>query len=214
MTGAIFDLDGTLLDSMAIWDSFGAEYLQSRNLIPPKNLYKILKPMSLLQAAQYFRNYFRLADTTDEIMQQFNDRIDDKYQFKIMLKPHVSEFLEKLKNRDVKMCVATATDRRQTEAALKNLGVDHYFSFILTCTEVGSGKDQPKIFEQALERLGTSKDETIVFEDALHAITTAKEAGFRVIGVYDPSAEEDVKQIKQIADDYIYSFAECEVSKL
>jgi HAD superfamily hydrolase (TIGR01509 family) len=214
MTGAIFDLDGTLLDSMAVWDSFGAEYLQSKDLVPPENLYQILKPMSLMQAVNYFKKIFRLTDTAEEMIQQFNDIIADKYKYQVTLKPNVEAFLENLKNRNVKMCVATATDRPQAEAALKNLGIDPYFSFILTCTEVGSGKVQPEIFEQALQQLGTKKEETIVFEDALHAIITAKEAGFRVIGVHDPSAKEDAEQIKRIADDYIYSFSECEVVKL
>ena len=214
MTGAIFDLDGTLLDSMAIWDSFGAEYLQSKNLVPPQDLYQTLKPMSLLQAVDYFKKIFQLNDTTEEMIQQFNDIIADKYKYEVTLKPHVAAFLEGLKNRNVKMCVATATDRQQAEAALKSLGIYDYFSFILTCTEVGSGKDHPEIFEQALQQLGTDKSETIVFDDALHAIITAKEAGFRVIAVHDFSANEDMEEIKKIADDYIDSFSECEVSKL
>lgn len=211
MTGAIFDLDGTLLDSMAVWDNFGAEYLESRGLVPPENLFQILKPMSLLQAAQYFKDCYKLTDSPEEIMRQFDDLMDDKYQFEVKLKPHVTEFLEKLKSQNVKMCVATATNRQLTEAALKNLGIFHYFSFILTCTDVGLGKDHPHIYEEALRRLGTKKNETVLFEDALHAIVTAKSAGFRVIGVHDSSADGDAMQIQQIADNYIHCFSECEV---
>jgi HAD superfamily hydrolase (TIGR01509 family) len=214
MTGAIFDLDGTLLDSMAIWDNFGADYLKSKKIVSPDDLYQTLKPMSLLQAVDYFKESFQLNDTAEEMIQQFSDIIGVKYKQEVTLKPHVAEFLEVLKNRNVRMCVATATDRKQAEETLKNLGVAHYFSFILTCTEVGSGKDHPEIFEQALKRLGTDKKETVVFEDALHAIMTAKEAGFRVIGIHDFSAEEDAERIKKVADSYIHSFAECEVSEL
>ncbi|HEX3040105.1 MAG TPA: HAD-IA family hydrolase, partial [Caproiciproducens sp.] len=115
---------------------------------------------------------------------------------------------------NVRMCVATATDRGQAEAALKNLGILPYFSFILSCTDAGSGKDRPEIFEQALKRLGTEKDQTVVFEDALHAVMTAKQAGFRVVGVEDFSAGDDVEQIKKTADYYIRDFSECEVTRL
>ncbi len=214
MTGAIFDLDGTLLDSMAIWDNFGADYLQARDIVPPADLNQTLKPMSLLQAVDYFKEIFRLTDTAEEMMRQFSDQIEKKYAAEVKLKPHVAEFLADLKSRNVRMCVATATDRRQAEAALKNLGILHYFSFILSCTDAGSGKDRPEIFEQALERLGTEKRQTVVFEDALHAVMTAKQAGFRVVGVEDFSAGDDAEQIKKTADYYIRDFSECEVTGL
>jgi thiamine-phosphate pyrophosphorylase len=214
MTGAIFDLDGTLLDSMAIWDNFGADYLQARGIVPPADLNQTLKPMSLLQAVDYFKKIFLLTDTAEEMMRQFSDQIEKKYAAEVKLKPHVAEFLADLKSRNVRMCVATATDRRQAEAALKNLGILPYFSFILSCTDAGLGKDQPEFFMQALERLGTEKNQTVVFEDALHAVITAKQAGFRVVGVEDFSAGDDTEQIRKTADYYIRDFSECEVSEL
>lgn len=101
-----------------------------------------------------------------------------------------------------------------SKPALTRLGIRDYFEFVLTCTELGSGKDEPAIFEEALRRLGTAKDETVVFEDAVHAIRTAKKAGFRVVALYDDSAAEDAEEIKEIADRYCRSFAECEVESL
>ncbi len=210
MTGAIFDLDGTLLDSMAIWDNFGADYLRAKGIVPPGDLNQTLKPMSLPQAVDYFKAAFRLTDTPEEMMRQFGEQIEKKYRYEVKLKPHVAEFLENLKSRNVRMCVATATAHKQAEAALKKLGIFPYFSFILSCTEANCGKSQPEFFEQALKRLGTEKNQTVVFEDALHAVITAKSAGFRVVGVEDFSAGDDAEQIQSIADFYIKNFSQWE----
>jgi HAD superfamily hydrolase (TIGR01509 family) len=210
MTGAIFDMDGTLLDSMAIWDSFGADYLQERGIVPPEDLNQTLKPMSLPQAVDYFKKIFGLTDTAEEMLQQFSDQIERKYRYEVKVKPYVAKLLENLKSRGVRMCVATATNRQQAETALKNLGILPYFSFVLSCTEAGCGKSQPEFFEQALKRLGTEKSQTVVFEDALHAVITAKSAGFRVVGVEDFSAGDDAEQIKKNADYYIKDFSQWE----
>lgn len=107
------------------------------------------------------------------------------------------------------MYVATATDRHLAEAALKHAGIDGYFRGLITCAEVGEGKDtSPEIYERAMRRLRSTKKDTVVFEDALHAIQTAKSAGFRVCGVYDPSAEAEQAEIAWISDYYIRSFEE------
>ena len=131
------------------------------------------------------------------------------YETEVQAKPGVKKFLSLLKMEGVWMYVATNTDRDLVEAALKRTGLEGYFRGIMTCAEVGAGKkDSPEIYERCLRRLRSTKKDTVIFEDALHTIETAKSAGFRVCGVYDPSAEADQAAIRDLSDYYIRSFEE------
>ena len=206
--GAIFDLDGTLLDSMYIWDNIGEDYLKSQGIEPRENLNETFKTMSLLQAAEYYQTQYGLQKTTDEIMADVNGMIEHFYIDLVVTKPGVAAFLAELNRRGAKMCVATATDKYLVEAALKRNGILDYFSEIFTCTEVGAGKDSPKIFLQALAHLGTELSKTLVFEDALYAIETAKKAGFPVCGVEDKAEEANRAIIQNMVDIYIHSYSE------
>ena len=202
----IFDLDGTILDSMPVWLNLGADYLKSRNIEPPQNLREILKPMSLAQAAEYFRKKFGITETDSEIIDQVNKMLEHAYFNTVKEKPGIIKFLENLRAAGVKMCIATATDKYLVEAALKRLKLTDYFDFIITSKCVGAGKDSPVIYFEALKKLGAKIHEAIVFEDALHAIETAKKAGFIVAGVYDLSAQEDLEEIKNLCDYFIEDF--------
>ena len=203
--GIIFDLDGTLLDTMEIWNTVGNDYLISLGIEPRENLAEVFKEMSLKQSAEYYQRVYGVDKTIEEIISGINGVIESFYIERVQLKDGVKEFLETLSEQDVKMCIATATDRYLVETALMRLGVRDYFQKILTCNEVGYGKDSPVIFEQALEILGTSKEHTYVFEDALHAVKTAKQAGFQIVGVYDAS-EPEQEEVKKLSDMYVLSF--------
>ena len=183
--GAIFDLDGTLLDSMHIWNNMGENYLRSIGYEPRENLNETFLTMSLKEAAEYYVSEYGVTLSVEEIMAGVNDMTARYYRNEAAVKPGVPEFLEKLKERGVKMCVATATDRPYVEAALDRCGIRRYFSGIFTCTEVGSGKNVPVIFRKALDFLGTEKEKTVIFEDALYAIKTAKRDGFKVVAIRD-----------------------------
>lgn len=206
LKGAIFDLDGTLLDSMPYWDNLGENYLKQKGHNPPKNLKEILKTMSLAEAAQYFKQEYSISGTPNEIINEILGLIENQYRFAIPLKTYVIPFLDYLYESNVKMCIATATDHGLAKAALERLEVAKYFEFILTCSEAGMGKDNPEFFIKALELLKTPINETMVFEDAIHAIKSAKAAGFCVTALYDKSSHEDQEEIKLIADIYLNSF--------
>lgn len=208
LQSAIFDMDGTLLDSMHIWRNLGGELLRSRNIQPEPDLNMKLKVLSLRQSAEYCKEVYHLPDTVEAIQGQVEGRVERFYRDEVLAKPGVKTFLSLLKMQGVWMYVATATCRPHVEAALRHAGIDGYFRGILTCDEVGVGKHQPEIYERAMRRLQSNKRDTVVFEDALHAIQTAKQAGFRVAGVYDPSAEDQQEEIRQTADYYIRSFQE------
>lgn len=200
--GAIFDVDGTLLDSMFIWDTIGEAYLRSIGYQPKENLNETFKNMSLHQAARYYQTEYGVTQSIDEIMDGVNAMLERYYRFEVPLKPGAAELLERLRQNGVKLCIATATDRHLVEAALDRCGVLSCFGEIFTCNEVGHGKDEPDIFEEALRFLGTEKAETVVFDDALYAVRTAKEAGFPVAAVYD-SHEKAQDQIRMLADVYL-----------
>ena len=203
--GAIFDLDGTLIDSMFIWDTVGNDYLKSLGLEPKENLSKVFNTFTLLQAAEYYRNHYDIELSAREIMDGINKMISEMYQEKVELKPGVKDFLRRLQSLGVKMCVATVTDRAIADAVLKRLHVREYFSEIFTCEEVGFNKESPEIYRRAQNFLGTEKAETVVFEDAFHALKTAKDDGFPVAAVYDVH-EPKQKEMKEISDYYITDF--------
>ena len=203
--GAIFDLDGTVLDSMFIWDTIGEDYLRSLGKEPKENLAEVFKTFTLTQAAEYYRNNYDIKLSIQEIVEGINNMVAEIYRTKVVLKAGVSDFLKRLQSANVKMCIATVTDRPIVEDVLKRLNVRDYFSEIFTCAEVGCNKETPKIYRQALKHLATQKNETVVFEDVLHAIKTAKEDGFKVAAVYD-THELKQEEMQEISDYYITDF--------
>lgn len=209
LKGAIFDLDGTLLDSMRVWDTLGADYLRSRGIEPRENLKEKFKELSLYEAACYFKNDYGVNDSPEEIMAAMNGMIETFYADEVLPKAGVPEFLKTLQSKNVKMCIATATDEYLVKSALIRNGLLGYFDQIFTCASVGSGKDHPDIYESALSCLKTDKKETIVFEDALFAVKTAKRAGFIVCGIFD-SSESRQDEIRKRSDYYLQDFSHVE----
>lgn len=203
--GAIFDLDGTLLDSMFIWDTIGEDYLRSVGKEPHEDLKQTFMTLTLEEAAEYYREHYGVTLSVKEIVDGVNTMVEDIYRTKVTLKSGVADYLAYLKENKVKMCVATVTDRYLVEETLERLGIRHFFSEIFTCGEVGFGKDKPVIYQKALEHLGTKKEETYVFEDLPFALKTAKEDGFRTIGVYDRH-EAAQTELKELADYYVLDF--------
>lgn len=209
LQSAIFDMDGTLLDSMPIWKDLGPNMLRSMGIEPAPDLADRVMVLTLREGAQLCKEEYGLSLSVDEIIQQIEDRVCDFYEHQVQAKPGVQKFLSLLKMEGVWMYVATNTDRHLAEAALRHAGIDQYFRGLLTCSEIGAGKnDSPEIYERAMTRLRSTKRDTVIFEDAVHAIRTAKRAGFRVCGVYDPSAEADQAEIRRLSDYYIRSFEE------
>ena len=203
--GAIFDLDGTILDSMFIWDTIGEDYLRSLGKKPNENLAEVFKTFTLEQAAEFYRNNYGITLSVQQIVEDINNMVAEIYQTKVTLKSGIKDFLKKLQRNGVKMCIATVTDRSITEKVLKKLGVREYFSGIFVCSEIGYSKETPEIYRQALKHLGTEKNESIVFEDAFYALKTAKDDGFNVAAVYDKH-EPKQEEIKEISDYYITDF--------
>ena len=201
---AIFDMDGTLVDSMSFWRSLGYEYLKSEGIeCDLDEIIEKIKPMTMTQSSEYFRSEFGLPYTAEEIAAEMNSKMDMHYKTDVPLKAGVAEYLKVLKDRGVKMCVASATAGPLMEACLSRLGVLDDFDFILSCEEVGKGKHDPDVYFAAAEKLGSEPGETAVYEDALYAAETAVQAGFYVIGVYDDSALRHWEKLCDISDETI-----------
>lgn len=193
ITGAIFDMDGTLLNSMDYWALVADEYLQTVGISSGEDTSRFFLENGMKAWHTYCVGKFGLNATFDEAKRGIYDLMDEKYDTVIDVKEGAREMLDALLAKGVKMCLATATDRASVEKILKRLGIEKYFSRIFTSGEVGAGKREPKIYQVALEYLGTDKETTYVFEDAIYAMRTAYSAGFRVVGVYDKNvyATED-----------------------
>ena len=207
LKGAIFDLDGTVLDSMFIWDTIGEDYLRTLGKEPHEDLKETFMTLTLEEAAEYYREHYGVRLSVKEIVDGVNAMVEGIYRTKVTLKHCVADYLRWLNGNGVRMCIATVTDRYLVEETLERLGILHYFSGIFTCAEVGYGKDKPIIYRKALEHLGTAKEETCVFEDSLFALKTAKADGFITVGVYDRH-ETRQDALKSLADYYIRDFAD------
>ena len=190
---------------MFVWDMAGETYLHSLGLTPKNGLREDLSVLSLHQSACYLQREYSLSLSAEEIMSGINQTVEDFYIYDVLPKPGVTAFLERTKQEGIPMCIATASDRYQVEAALRRCNMAHFFDAIFTCTEVGHGKDHPSIFRQATTHFGADRSNSLVFEDALHAIQTAKADGFTVAAVFDPS-EKQQEKIKSLADYYFYDF--------
>lgn len=162
--GAIFDLDGTLLDSMPIWEDAAERFLNSLGIEAEPGLRQILYPMSMTEGGEYLKSRYRLELSVDEIVAGVSHVIEDFYAHQVQLKEGVGQFLAGLKQAGIKMVIATSNDRQVFEGALKRLGVFDCFDQIFTCSEIGVGKSKPDIFLVAAEFMGTLPEETWVLK--------------------------------------------------
>ena len=196
---AIFDMDGTLIDSMVFWKNLATEYLTSKGILQiPADILEQIKPMTMSESAALFRREFGL---TGDVEAQMNEMMEDHYRNDIPLKPGAWEYLENLHRQGVRMCVASATAEHLMESCLTRLGVRQYFEFLLSCETVGAGKRSPLVYQESARRLGTAPGEIAVYEDALYAVQPAKAAGFHVVGGYDDSAAGSWQAIEQESDE-------------
>ena len=203
---AIFDMDGTLIDSMAFWKNLATEYLNAKGVAEiPADILERIKPMTMSESAALFKQEFGL---TGDPAAEMNAIMEDHYRNDIPLKSGVREYLENLHRQGVRMCVASATTEHLMESCLTRLGVRNYFNFLLSCETVGAGKRSPLVYQEAARQLGAVPGDIAVYEDAMYAVQTAKEALFHVVGVFDPGSAGNWKTIEKIADEIIINWEE------
>lgn len=204
----IFDLDGTLLDSMEVWQEVDRKYLASYGIQFCEQFSEDIKKMTFHESAKYFIETFNIPKTEAEIMEDWNAMVEVEYRENIPLKEGVVELLSQMQQRGIKMCVATSCNKKHAQMALERLGIAAYFSFVRTCKEIGKNKEHPDIFLACCEELEASIERTMVFEDLLVALTVAKREGFQTCGVHDMLSTHEQTAIAKICDYFIYSFEE------
>lgn len=187
--GAIFDMDGTLIDSLGVWNilwsKIGQEYLNDKEFKPIEKDDKLVRTMLLKDAIYMICEKYNVSASPEKVIEFTNNVMIDFYKNDVCLKEGVVEFLDYLSEKGVKMCIASATEKSLVELAVEHCGINKYFPKIISCADVGRGKDSPEVFIAALNYLRTSLEETWVFEDSLVAIKTASNSGFNTVGIYD-----------------------------
>lgn len=210
ITGAIFDFDGTLFDSMHVWKGYKNNFFNSMGIELTAEDEEAFKGLFLRETFLLAIERFGLEQSYEELLSMLFDYIKERYLTETEPKNDIIEFLEKLKVKGVKMGIATATGETALIAVLEKYGMRDYFSAIYSTYTVGASKTEPKVYDVVLKEIGTEKETTWVFEDALYAATTAKNNGYNVVGIYDKS-EPKTEELKEIVDIYINNYKELDL---
>lgn len=203
---ALFDLDGTLIDSMWVWERLLTDFLANHNLKPIPEVIAKVAYMSLAQSSVYVREAYGLSMSAEEILTEWQTAVYHAYAEEIVLKPGAKDYLERQKAKGVKIGLVTACDPLLVQACLSRNGVLDLFDAITYVDDVGKGKEEPDVYEEALRRLGCKAEESMLFEDILVGVKTGKKMKMYVVAVEDNPEEKDA--LKQEADLYIKNFLE------
>jgi len=206
ISGVIFDLDGTILDSLYVWNKVDKNFFRKRGMEVPKDYALKINSMSFAEAASFTKNEYGIKESIEEIMEQWHNDAVYEYSTNVKLKKYVYEYIKMLKSKGIKIGLATASPKQLYEPALKNNGVYDYFDAFTCGDEVSTSKEFPEIYLLTAQKLNISPSECIVFEDICKGIKGAKKAGMIAIGVYEKYSEFDKENIIKLADGYIKDF--------
>lgn len=208
MKAAVFDVDGTLLESMDFWNNLGRNYLKSLGIEPKDDLNIVLKTLTVEQGLFYMQEAYGIDKTPELIREEMDVMMHKFYSQDAELKPGALELLKILKEKDIKMAIGTLTEKNLIEAMLERLEIEDYFDFIQTPTNCGFGKDGTDFYVLLSKKLEVNPEWITFFEDSLYAIIPAKKTGMRIVGVADKASLVDKEEIKETADIYIDELSE------
>lgn len=204
--GAIFDMDGTLVNSLFFWDilweRIGEDFLGGKSFRPTDEENKNMRTMTIYDSMRYLNSIYHITPNDATLAEYALDMLGKFYVTDVKLKNGVMDFLAYCKDKNIKMCIASASTIEHINLVLSNLHIDGYFDKIFSCEEFGNGKEAPDVYLASMEYLGTKKEETYVFEDSLTAMKTAKKIGMRTVAIYD-KYNYGQEEMKIIADEYI-----------
>jgi len=209
--GYIFDLDGTLLDSMGVWSQVDADFLAKRGIAIPPDYMDAISSMTFYEAAAYTIKRFSLTDSVEDLKREWNEMAAYAYGHMVKLKPYAKEYLITLWEHGAKLAIATSLSAELCAPVLRNNGIDNFFNVICRTDEAGHGKTRPDVFLLAAQKIGIQAQDCLVFEDILAAVKSAKSTGMSVCAVYDKASKNDWEQIKAVADYTIFDFKEAPI---
>lgn len=206
--GAVFDLDGTLLDSSWVWEKVDEKFLGDRGFQVPDDYVDEISPLGAERAAVYTIERFGLNEDKDDIVREWIEMAKKEYATEVVCKPYAKEFLEELHKLNIKMAVATSSDRELFMKTLEREGILKYFQKIVTVDEVERGKGYPDIYEEAARRIKVNPHKCLVFEDILAGVTGASLGEFNVVAVFDEKSKHNWEKIKSISKCSINDYKE------
>ena len=204
----IFDLDGTLVDSMWMWPEIDAEYLERLGFEYYDNLKNEIEGISFHETAVYFKNKFSISDSVEKICKDWEDMAYDKYKYEVKEKPGCKKFLEHLRSKGIKMGIATSNKRSMVDVVLKSLNMKDFFEVITTSDEVKRGKPAPDVYLATANLLNVEPKNCLVFEDVVAGIMAGKSAGMKVCAIEDDFTKEVRQKKKELSDYYIVDYSE------
>ncbi len=202
----IFDLDGTLIDSMWLWKQIDIDYLGRHGIELPDHLQEDISGMSFSETAVYFKKRFGLQDSTDVIKEDWNLMANELYATSVPLKPGAGQFLKMLKQKGIVTGIATSNSRELLDTVLEKLQITPYLTSVHTACEVGKGKPAPDIYLHVAEQLQVASEHCLVFEDILPGILAGKSAGMRVCAVQDDFSRLQEQEKRKLADYFIEDY--------
>jgi len=204
----IFDLDGTLVDSMWMWPEIDREYLKRFGIEYDENLKNEIDGISFHETAVYFKNKFGICDSIEKICKDWEEMAFDKYKYEVKEKPGCMNFLKHLESKNIKLGIATSNSRSMVEAVLNSLDIMKFFKVIITSDEVKKGKPAPDIYLKTAKLLDTKPHKCLVFEDVVAGIMAGKSAGMKVCAVEDNFSKDVRQRKKELSDYYINDYRE------
>lgn len=208
MDAVIFDLDGTLVDSMEVWPEIDVEYLGRYGFTLPEDLQYAIEGMGFTETAEYFKERFHIPESIEEIKEEWNRLAYDKYAHEVPMKSGAEGFLREIRRRGIRTAIASSNSRQLILACLENNGVADCFDCIVTSCDVSKGKPAPDIYLRAASSLGVEPGRCLVFEDVPMGILAGRRAGMKVCAVEDSFSLSQTEKIRRMADYYIRSYDE------
>ncbi len=202
----LFDLDGTLVDSMWVWKQIDIDFMASKNLEMPQDLQKEIEGKSMIETAYYFKDTFGIEDSVEVMMDTWNTMAMDTYSNKVPFKQGAEEFLSKLKERGIKTGICTSNSRELLDAVSDGLGLHRYIDCFMTANEVERGKPSPDIYLAVAKRLGVEPEQCLVFEDIVPGIMAGLNAGMKVCAVDDAYSRECNEEKQKLAHYFIEDY--------
>lgn len=203
---AIFDMDGTLTDSMGFWNQLAEEYITGLGFRYSSQVMDATAHLTVLDSAALFVQHYQLPKSPEQVAADINALMEQHYRTDVPLKPGAAAILARLQAHGWRMCVASSTSAHLLDICLRRLEVRDYFQFLISAEEVGAGKDKPDVYLEAARRMGSTPENTVVFEDVIFAVRTAKAAGFTVAAIFDESSQNDQEALQKAADYYLVNW--------